>query len=362
VRPPIYPERLGEKNIVLRVGIVGIGFMGLIHYLSYQSVRGVRVAAICSSSPKRRSGDWRGIQGNFGPPGSKVDLSNVKVYSALDEMVRGPDLDLIDVTLPPALHAEASIKAMQAGKDVFCEKPMALDLRECRRMQDVSARTGQRLFIGHTLPFVPEYAWALKVARGGKYGKLLGGSFKRVISDPNWLKQYWSAEHIGGPMLDLHVHDAHFIRLMFGMPNELVTQGRLRNELAEYWNTLFDYGESGPRVHVTSGTIRQQGRAFEHGFEIHLEKATLVFDFAVIGKEGKYLCPLTLIDDRGKVHVVKLGNGDPMQTFQAEIREVVSSSRKQKESDLLNSRLACDAVHLCRRQIESLNKGRAVRV
>jgi hypothetical protein len=149
---------------------------------------------------------------------------------------------------------------------------------------------------------------------------------------------------------------------MFGMPKGLVTQGRMRNELAEHWNTLFDYGQSGPRVHVTSGTIPQQGRPFEHGFEIHLEKATLVFEFSVIGKEGKYLCPPTLIDDRGKVHLAKLGKGDPMQAFQAEIREVVSSFRKQKESTLLNSRLACDAVHLCRKQIESLNKGRAVRI
>jgi predicted dehydrogenase len=355
-------QLLSEKNIVIRVGIVGIGFMGLIHYLSYQPVRGMHVAAICSSSPKRRSGDWRGIRGNFGPAGSKVDLSKIKVYSTLEDMVRDPDLDLIDVTLPPALHADASIKAMQAGKDVFCEKPMALDLDECRRMQEVASSTGQRLFIGHNLPFVPEYAWALKVARSGKYGKLLGGSFKRVISDPNWLDQYWSAEHIGGPMLDLHVHDAHFIRLLFGMPSGLVTQGRMRNELAEYWNTLFDYGDSAPRVHVTSGTIAQQGRPFEHGFEIHLEKATLVFDFAVIGKQGKYLCPPTLIDNRGKVRVVKLGKGDPMQAFQAEIREVVSSSRKQTESTLLSSRLACDAVHLCRRQMESLEKGRAVTI
>ena len=244
----------------------------------------------------------------------------------------------------------------------FARSQSALDLTECRKMQDVSSSTGQRLFIGHTLPFVPEYAWALKVAQSGKYGKLLGGSFRRVISDPKWLKQYWSAEHIGGPMLDLHVHDAHFIRLLFGMPKGLVTQGRMRNGLAEYWNTLFDYGESAPRVHVTSGAIPQQGRPFEHGFEIHLEKATLVFDFAVIGKEGKYLCPPTLIDDRGKVHIVKLGEGDPMRAFQEEIREVVRSHRKQKESDLLNSRLACDAIYLCRKQQESLKKGRAVRI
>ena len=62
---------------MLHVGIVGIGFMGMIHYLAYQRLQGVKVHAICELDPVRRGGDWRTIKGNFGPPGEVMDLSGV---------------------------------------------------------------------------------------------------------------------------------------------------------------------------------------------------------------------------------------------------------------------------------------------
>jgi predicted dehydrogenase len=347
---------------MMRVGIAGLGFMGMVHYLTYEKLRGVQVAAIGEVNKKRLAGDWRDIQGNFGPAGQQMDLSQVATYDSLDAMLANPDLDLIDITLPPALHAEVAIAAMQAGKHVFSEKPMAMRAADCQRMIRTSEQTGKRLFVGHVLPFFPEYDWALKIVQSGKYGKLLGGYFKRVISDPSWLTHYWSAEQVGGPMLDLHVHDAHFIRLLFGMPSAVVTQGRQRGELPEHWNTQFSYADSGYTVLATSGTIPQQGRAFNHAFEIHLEKATLTFDFAVIGGEGKYLCPPTLLDSQGKTKLAKLGDGDPMAAFAAELREVATCVKQDRDSEILNSELARDAIVLCNKQTQSLRQGRSVKL
>ena len=93
-----------------RVGIVGIGFMGMIHYLAYQRLRGVKVHAICELDPVRRGGDWRTIKGNFGPPGELMDLSGVAQYADLDAMLADPELDLVDICLPTALHAPAAIR------------------------------------------------------------------------------------------------------------------------------------------------------------------------------------------------------------------------------------------------------------
>ena len=347
---------------MIRVGIAGLGFMGMVHYLSYEKVRGAKVAAICEMNKKRLTGDWRDIQGNFGPAGKKMDLSGVNTTTSFDEMLADPQIDLIDITLPPAMHASFAIKAMRAGKHVFCEKPMALSTTDCAKMLRASKSTGKQLFIGHVLPFFPEFAWALKAVRSGKYGKLLGGSFKRVISYPQWLSNYWSAKHIGGPMLDLHVHDAHFIRLLFGMPTAVITNGRQRGELAEYWNTQFCYDKPKYAVQATSGTIAQQGRAFTHGFEIQLEKATLAFDFAVIGKEAKYLCPPTLFDNKGQAKAVKLGSGDPMDSFVSEIKEVLTCVRQDRESSILDSNFARDAILLCHKQTQSLARGRSVKI
>ena len=76
-----------------KIGIVGIGFMGMIHYLAYQRLRGVKVHAICEVDPVRRGGDWRTIKGNFGPPGELMDLSGVAQYADLGAMLADPTLD-----------------------------------------------------------------------------------------------------------------------------------------------------------------------------------------------------------------------------------------------------------------------------
>ena len=68
------------------VGIVGIGFMGMIHYLAAQRAQRAEVVALCSRDPKKLAGDWTSIQGNFGPRGTQMDLSGVSVLPRL----RGP--------------------------------------------------------------------------------------------------------------------------------------------------------------------------------------------------------------------------------------------------------------------------------
>lgn len=346
---------------MIRVGIAGIGFMGMVHYLSYQKLRGVKVSALCESNEKRLAGDWRDIKGNFGPPGQMMDLQDVAKYTKLEDLLADDSLDLIDVTLPPALHADVVIKALRHGKHVFCEKPMALNLRDCDRMMEACKKAKKLLFFGHVLPFFPEYAWALKTVRSGKYGKILSGSFRRIISEPTWLKNYWVADQVGGPMLDLHVHDAHFIRLMFGKPHSVVCRGRMRDGLAQFWQSQFEYGATGPVVSATSGTIDQQSRPFDHGFEINLERATLMFQFAVLGGQGGYLTtPTMLVGNR--VEHPKLPDGDPMNAFVTELQEVLRCIKRNEKSDILDAALARDAVALCQKQSESLRRRTFVRM
>jgi len=347
---------------MIRVGIAGIGFMGMVHYLSYQKLKGVKVVALCEQNEKRLAGDWRDIKGNFGPPGKRMDLSGISTYTRLEDLIADDSVDLVDVTLPPGLHAETTVKALRGGKHVFCEKPMALTIAECQRMTAAAKKAKKMLVVGHVLPFFPEYQWAYEIIHSGKYGGVLGGTFKRVISDPAWLPDYWSAEKVGGPMLDLHVHDAHFIRLLFGMPQTVNCRGRVRQNLAEYWNTQFDYGNDGPTVLATSGIIRQQGRPFCHGFEIHLEEATLAFEFAVIGSNGSYLCEPVIFDSKGKSTRKKFSAGDPMDAFERELKEVVQCVNSETTSAILAADLAQDAITLCHKQTDSLLKGRPVKL
>lgn len=342
----------------MNIGIVGVGFMGMVHYLSYQKISGTRVVALCDRSQERLAGDWTGIRGNFGPSGEQMDLSGVATYESLEELIADPQVDLIDICLPPAAHADAAVAALSAGKHVLCEKPMALEVADGERMVAAAQQSQRRLMVGHVLPFFPEYAWVLSEVRSGKHGRLLGGEFKRVISDPAWMAGYWEADAVGGPMLDLHIHDAHFIRLLFGDPTRVTTRGSLRAGLPEHWNSLFEFEESGVTAAATSGVITQPSRPFLHGFEIRLERATLSFEFAVERTpEGEdragYRSPPTLLDSHG-ARQVELGDGDPMHAFQAELTHAVRVAREEAQPDALDARLARDAVRLCESQEKSL--------
>ncbi len=269
---------------------------------------------------------------------------------------------------------------LEAGKHVLCEKPMALSLADCDRMVAAARKANRLLMVGHVLPFFPEYDWAFKVIQGGEYGRVLGAGFRRVISDPTWLTDFWSLERIGGPMLDVHIHDAHFIRMLFGMPREVTTVGRLRENgggsstssdrvserrghvVPEFWYSQFRFADRELAVEATGGAINQQGRPFTHAFEIHLERATLAFDFAVIGGAGQYLCKPMLLDSSGGVQYPELPGGDPVDAFVGELREVTRCVADGKTSEILGAILAQDAIRLCEKQTESLVSGRPVKV
>ncbi len=199
---------------MLKVGIAGIGFMGMIHYLAWQKVAGAKVTAISTRDEKKLEGDWRSIKGNFGPPGEQMDLTRIRCYAELDQLLADPDVDLVDVCLPPHCHSEVTVAALAAGKHVLCEKPIALDSQTADKMIRAGEASGRQLLVAQVLPFMGEFATACKLIAGGKYGRLLGGHFKRIISEPSWIPDFYDPARVGGPMVDLHIHDAHFIRLI----------------------------------------------------------------------------------------------------------------------------------------------------
>ncbi len=169
---------------MVRIGIAGIGFMGMIHYLAARNATGARVTAVCSRDPKKRGGDWRGIRGNFGPAGEQVDLAGVQCYARYEDLLADPEVDLIDICSPTNRHADMARAALKAGKHVLVEKAIALRPEEADAMLREAAEAGRGgatpplLMVAHVLPFVPEFAFAAEAVRGGRYGRLLGGALQ----------------------------------------------------------------------------------------------------------------------------------------------------------------------------------------
>ncbi len=347
--------------MTIKVGIAGIGFMGWIHWLAYKQVEGIEVVAVAEQDATRRTGDWRTIKGNFGPPGEQVDLSGIAVYADYIDMLDDPNIDMVDICLPPAAHVTTAVAAANKGKHVFCEKPIALNVPDAEAMVAACQANNRLIAVGHVLPFFPEYQWALGHIRSGEFGQLLGGSFKRVISDPNWLPDFYNLERVGGPLLDLHIHDAHLIRLLFGLPTQVTSRGRLREGTVAYAQSLFDFEDLNLVVSSTMGVINQQGRPFTHGFEIHLERATIHFEFAAF-EDGGETMPVKLVASDGTIRRPLASEGDPIEGFVAEIEEVKKAVLTGHPSPILGGDLARDAIKICAAEAMAVATRKAISV
>ena len=338
---------------MIRIGLVSVGFMGMIHFLAARKLKDARVEAICSRDEKKLAGDWRSIQGNFGPRGEMMDLSGIKKYRKLDDLLADRNIDVIDVCNPTNLHPETAIKALQAGKHVLVEKAIALEPKDADAMLAAAKKAKRLLMVAHVLPFFSEFAYAAQAIRGGQYGKLLGGHFKRVISKPDWSAEIGDASKTGGPAIDLHIHDTHFIGLIAGVPNHVFSTGVASNGAVDYLTTAYLYGANGPAVTCSSGAVAMKGRPFVHGYELYLEKATVIYESGT--------CPLTVLKADGTSEQPKLSGGDDATTaFTLEIQAAVDGIKANREPDLLSGKLARDALVLCYRECESVKSGKVV--
>lgn len=338
---------------MVRVGIVGIGFMGRIHFLAGQKLRQAKVTAICSRDPKKLDGDWSSTRGNFGPPPGIVDLSSVKRYASYEEMLRDPEIDLIDVCNPTVHHEATAIAALRAGKHVLVEKAIALTPDGADRMLAAAREAGRLLMVAHVLPFFPEFQYVHEAVRDGRYGRLLGGHLKRVISKPDWSAEIADVAATGGPAVDLHIHDTHFIGLLAGIPPHVFSIGVQDGDAVTYLTTQYLYGPGGPALSCSSGAIAMKARPFVHGFEIYLERATLVHEGAM---------PLTIYHDDGRTENPTLGSSDPIDVFARELQAAVDGVASGREPEILSGQLARDALMLCLKEIASVQQGTTIAI
>ncbi|MGB7329428.1 MAG: Gfo/Idh/MocA family oxidoreductase [Rubripirellula sp.] len=333
----------------MRAGIVGVGFMGWIHYLAYQRSPNAEVVAFCSSNPAKRAGDWTSIQGNFGPPGQQIDVSSMNVYETIEEMLADESIDMIDICLPPALHAEAIDACLRSGKRCLCEKPLALDAATATRLATESGSTN--LAVAHILPLMPEFKILVDAAQDGRYGKPIAGRFKRTIGPPDWIPDFYDAAKVGGPLVDLHVHDAHLIRLLFGMPKSATTASQRRGTVPKFYETVFDFGNDETVVSAGGGVIDSPARGFTHGYEVSFEKATIQFEFAGYADGSTALIPVTIMHNDGRVERPEFGDGDPVDAFVHEINAAAKWIDDGVVSPFLDPQIAADALAICEMQM-----------
>lgn len=349
---------------MVRIGLIGVGFMGMTHFEGAKALTGGRIAAIATRSQKKLNGDWSDIQGNFGPRGSsEVDLSDVTKYADYRQLLADPNIDLVDICLPTDQHEAVTIEALQAGKHVLVEKPIATDPDAARRMVNAAHKAGRLLMVAQVLPFFPEFHYLREAIESGRYGKVRSAFFRRVITPPDWSSDMHDFRKLGGWGVDLHIHDNHYIGLVCGVPQAVFSRGLLMDGLVNHVCTQYLYDDPEKTVSSISGGIAASGLKFGHSFEVFLERATLQFDAGTYGSDWVVNRPLTLITDDGAVSQPEPGGrAEWCGAFTDELQEAVNAVQNSNEPPTLGGRLAFEALQLCHAEAESIRTGSIVRL
>jgi len=136
-------------------------------------------------------------------------------------VIARPDIDIVDIATPTALHCEMAIAAAGAGKQIFCEKPLALDAAQAERMAQAVRTAGVTSYVNHNYRRVPAVMYAKHLIDTGRLGRIFhwrGAYLQSWIIDPEFpLTWHLQAEHAGaGPLWDLGSHSVDLARFLVG--------------------------------------------------------------------------------------------------------------------------------------------------
>jgi len=189
----------------VRIGVAGLGRMGRHHAANLaHRVLGAELVAGCSPVDDELA--W-----------ARNALGVAHTYLDYAQMLAHPGLDAVFLATPTTLHADQIIEALRAGKHVFSEKPLALNVEDCLRVEAEAARRPQlQMMIGYVRRFDPSYRDASDKIRAGIIGRpFLARSQTTDKNDAGgFFVRYAGAS--GGILLDMSVHDIDTVRWLLG--------------------------------------------------------------------------------------------------------------------------------------------------
>ncbi|HYO82651.1 MAG TPA: Gfo/Idh/MocA family oxidoreductase [Bryobacteraceae bacterium] len=209
----------------MRVGVLGLGFMGSTHLQAWAKVPEAQVMAVMSRNEKRLSGDLSDVGGNLSIPGAGMDFSGYRKYRSVEQVLIDRDVDAVDICLPTYLHEEVATAALQHGKHVLVEKPMALDGAAAERVAAAAEKHTRVLMVAHVLRFFPEYAGLVELVRSGRLGRVRSAIFRRRTAVPTWGEWEFDRTKSGGGVFDLLIHDVDIALQLFGLPTAISAVG-----------------------------------------------------------------------------------------------------------------------------------------
>lgn len=223
---------------IINVGIIGCGGIAKgKHMKSLAKIAEVRQIAFCD--PFLESAERAKEQ--FG-------TSDAKIYTDYKELLKNPDIDVVHICTPNNSHAELTIAALEAGKHVNCEKPMAHTAADARRMYDASLKSDKKLTIGYQNRFRLDSQYLKKVCVDGELGEIYFAEAHalRRRAVPTWGVFLDGEAQGGGPLIDIGTHALDLTLWMMDNYEPKMVVGKTYHKLAQNKNAANAWGPWDP--------------------------------------------------------------------------------------------------------------------
>ena len=337
---------------MIKAAIIGYGFIGQLHSNVFKALQDVELVAISDVDSEKRKK-------------AKKDGFPVKSVNAI---INDSQIDVISICLPTYLHKKFTVKALNAGKDVFCEKPMARNSREAQEMIDTAKKNNKILVIGHCIRFWSEFQILADYIRSEKAGKLKSLKLVRLSGRPVWSWNNWlmNEKLSGGAALDLHIHDTDFIFYLFGKPDSVKSIGNVDySGISHIW-TIYNYNDKDVRIIAEGGwDYPTKSYYFHQDFEAVFEKGALYYHLV----ENKlYFCPMegereeVTVEDLQPGDVETIGNISALGAYYKEVRYFIDCVKNKKAPEIIKPENALLSLKIIEAECKSVRKKKEIKV
>ncbi|WP_077035992.1 Gfo/Idh/MocA family oxidoreductase [Pelomonas sp. KK5] len=305
---------------LLRVGIAGLGRLGARHAQALAwGARGCELVAACSPVETERE---------F----ARTQCGVERLHAELEPMLADPDIDAVVLVTPTSLHATQAIAALRAGKHVFVEKPLALNVEDCAAVLEVAAQHPRQVaMVGFVRRFDPHYQAAQRAIAAGEIGRpFIVNSQTCDLNDPEGFFVRF-APTSGGIFMDVSIHDIDLARWMLGSPRARRVFASGTNALHPALAECGDVDNGLAMIEFDGGAraVLYASRTMAHGHETSTE---------IIGTAGKLQVGEHAARDRivrsdahGVRHAVLKDFYERFESaFQAEMAAFVSACRGEQ--------------------------------
>ncbi len=330
---------------MVRIGLLGAGFMGGTHAAAYSELPDAQLVAVADA--------------NQGLADALATKHGARAVYDIDALLNDPGVDAVDICLPTFLHERCVVGAARAGKHLLCEKPIALSLEQVDNMLAAVEKAGVIAMVGQVVRFWPEYVAIQRLLKEGTLGTPRAAHAVRLSAPPAWGNWFKDPKLSGGAVLDLHVHDLDYVYWLLGMPSSVYAVG-LQSPMGA-WDHVTTSLSIGDVAAVVEGSfVMPDGFPFQMLFRLLGSEATVEYRFRVLGQVGERAqaeTELRLYRPGKPAETVPAETGDP---YAREIAYYVSCLKAGQQPEVATLPQARDVLSIALAARQSMETGEVV--